>query len=212
VRNGKCSVILNYPNPSLFSKRNPDKKGDKFIMMYPGSLNFHQGVDIAVKAFALIRDQIPKAEFHIYGGGESKNYIEKLISELSLEERVLMKEVLPHWKIAESMATSDLGIVPKRNDFFGGEAFSTKILEFMSIGIPVIVSGTTIDRYYFNESIVKYFRPGDEKDLAQSMLLMFRDSKERKRLAENASKFVVEFSWDKKKHEYLNLVDRLVNG
>ena len=42
-------------------------------------------------------------------------------------------------QIAEVMANADLGIVPKRNDPFGGEAFSTKILEFMSLGIPIVV-------------------------------------------------------------------------
>jgi glycosyltransferase involved in cell wall biosynthesis len=44
------------------------------------------------------------------------------------------------------MENADLGVVPKRNDPFGDEAFSTKILEFMAMGVPVIVSETRIDR------------------------------------------------------------------
>ncbi len=47
------------------------------------------------------------------------------------------------------MSKADLGIVPKRAAGFGDEAFSTKILEFMALGVPVIASETQIDRYYF---------------------------------------------------------------
>jgi len=42
---------------------------------------------------------------------------------------------------------ADLGIVPKRKDNFGNEAFSTKILEFMAMSVPVIVSDTMVDKF-----------------------------------------------------------------
>ncbi len=38
------------------------------------------------------------------------------------------------------MWRADLGVVPKRAEGFGNEAFSTKILEFMACGVPVLVS------------------------------------------------------------------------
>ena len=53
---------------------------------------------------------------------------------------------MPIDQIAEVMANADLGIIPKKNDPFGGEAFSTKTLEFMSLGIPIILSRTKIDK------------------------------------------------------------------
>ena len=57
---------------------------------------------------------------------------------------------------------ADLGIVPKRSIGFGNEAFSTKILEFMAMGIPVIVPDTEVDTYYFDEKVAKFFRANDE--------------------------------------------------
>ena len=110
------------------------------------------------------------------------------------------------------MATADIGLVPKRNDSFGGEAFSTKILEFMSLGVPIIVSRTKIDTYYFNDSVVKFFVPDDVNDLADSMLKMSKDQNLRKNLAENALKFVEDFGWEKRKEDYLGLADRLTTG
>ena len=113
-------------------------------------------------------------------------------------------------KIAEVMADADIGIIPKRNDGFGGEAFSTKTLEFMSLGVPIIVSKTKVDEFYFNETIVKFFEPGNENDLADAMILLAKDKKLRDSLAENALRFVQENQWEVRKHIYLDLVDSLV--
>ena len=107
------------------------------------------------------------------------------------------------------MAHADLGIIPKRNDQFGGEAFSTKTLEFMASGVPIIVAKTKVDKYYFNDSLVKFFEPENVKDLADAMLTMVRDEELRDRLSNNGFEFVKNISWNKKKIEYLDLVDGL---
>jgi glycosyltransferase involved in cell wall biosynthesis len=212
VTSDKCSVILNYPDQFIFYKRNKNRNDGKFIIIYPGTFGWHQGIDIAIKGFAAIKDQAPNAEFHVYGRGPERQAIANMIDELNLQDRVVLKDPLPISQIADIMANADLGIVPKRNDPFGGEAFSTKILEFMSLGIPVIVSATTIDKHYFNDSVVKFFTPEDEVDLAQCMLTLINDKELRTRIADNALKFVEDFSWDKKKYEYLDLVDSLLEN
>jgi glycosyltransferase involved in cell wall biosynthesis len=181
-------------------------------MIYPGTLGWHQGLDIAIKAFAKIKDQIPQAEFYIYGRGTERDNLVKLIAELHLDNMVFLKDGMPINKIAEVMANADLGIVPKRNDPFGGEAFSTKILEFMSLGIPVIVSRTKIDNYYFNDSVVKFFNPEDVNDLAQAMLSLIQNKELRDNLRDNALCFVEDYRWSKKKNEYFNLVDSLTKN
>jgi glycosyltransferase involved in cell wall biosynthesis len=207
--NGKCTAILNYPDPDIFYRRPKEKNNGKFIIIYPGTLNWHQGVDIAIKAFAIIKDQAPEAEFHIHGEGSSKRSLENLVSSLGLENRVFFKNYLPVDKIAEVMANADLAVVPKRADSFGNEAFSTKILEFMALGVPVIVSDTNIDRHYFNDSVVKFFHSGNERDLAKSMLLLIKDQALRERLVKNAFEYVGKNNWGLKKQDYLDLIDSI---
>jgi glycosyltransferase involved in cell wall biosynthesis len=206
----KCSTVLNYPDPYLFYPRHGKKENGKIVMMFPGTLNWHQGLDIAIKAFNIIKTKTPEAEFHIYGTGGEKDDLVTLVQDLGLQDSVLFKGVLSLDKIVEVMATADIGIVPKRNDSFGGEAFSTKILEFMSLGVPLIVSRTKIDTYYFNDSVVKFFTPEDVDSLAEAMLTMSKNQHMRKTFAENALKFIGNFCWEKRKEDYLNLVDRLV--
>jgi glycosyltransferase involved in cell wall biosynthesis len=209
VTQPKCSVIMNYPDQAVFYGRERDRNDKRFVIIYPGSLNWHQGLDIAVRAFASIKDQIPEADFHIYGRGPEKSNLIELVEKLGVQERVLIKGTVPLDEIADIMANADLGIVPKRGSSFGGEAFSTKILEFMSLGVPVIASATKIDKYYFNDSVLKFFKSEDEKDLAEAILLLVKDSQLRSNLVKNASEFVKEYSWDTKKRIYLDLVDNL---
>ena len=208
----KSTVILNYPDPTIFFPRTKKRDDDKFIMIYPGTLNWHQGLDLAIKAFSIIKEKVQKAEFHIYGCGGDVDNLKVMIEKLDLGNKVLLKPHIPIDQVAEVMANADLGIIPKRDDPFGGEAFSTKILEFMSLGVPVIVSKTKIDKYYFTNLVVKFFEPENESDLAEAILEMIKNPELRKTLAQNAMKFVEEYSWEKRKYEYLNLVDRLTNS
>lgn len=110
------------------------------------------------------------------------------------------------------MAEADLGIVPKRDDTFGGQAFSTKILEFMSLGVPVLIAETKVDNFYFTESVVKFFKPDDVNDLAYCMISLIRDKNMRDRLAHNALTFAAEFIWEKKRAEYFSLVDGFISA
>jgi glycosyltransferase involved in cell wall biosynthesis len=181
-------------------------------MLYPGTLNQHQGLDIAIRAFAKISRQVPQAEFRIYGDGPSKEELVNLVRQLGIATQVLMLPLSPIQEIARLMETACLGIVPKRKDNFGNEAFSTKILEFMAMGVPVIVSDTMIDKFYFNNSIVKFFRSGDENDLARCMLEMIENPKLRQQQVANASRFVETVDWNAKQREYLDLVDGMAQG
>jgi len=110
------------------------------------------------------------------------------------------------------MEGANLGVVPKRKDNFGNEAFSTKILEFMAMGVPVVVADTTIDKYYFDDSVVKFFSGGSPSDLANKMLEIIRNPAARLQQIENASRFVEKIDWDVKQHEYLALVDGLIGA
>jgi len=213
VRREKCTSIRNYPDADLFFQR-PRARGDgKFVVMYPGTLNFHQGLDVAIRAFAQIKDTIPEAEFHIYGEGPERARLIELVDILGLSGKVLFKPVMPYSQIAQVMADANVAVVPKRSSScFGNEAASTKIFEFMAVGVPVIVSRTEIDSYYFDGSLVKFFESENEADLAESILLLYRNQGLRKQLASNAANYAQKNSWQSKKLQYLHLVDSLAMG
>ena len=208
----KCSVILNYVDQKIFQPSARAKYLGAPIILFPGGLQWHQGLDIAIRAFATLSRKLPDAQFHIYGDGSSKPGLVALVSQLGLSERVKFYDPLTLHQIAEVMATAHLGIVPKRADSFGNEAYSTKIMEFMSLGVPVVVSRTRIDEFYFNDSVVRFFESGNETDLADAMFKVLTDVKLRESMIRNASEYVMRHNWERHKIDYLRLVDSLIAG
>jgi glycosyltransferase involved in cell wall biosynthesis len=210
--NGKCSVFINNVDSRIFCPRPRTRHDDKIIILFPGGLQWHQGLDIAIRAFRKIRTQLPNAEFHIYGDGNMKDNLLKLTAELALTDAVRFFNPLPVRQIAGIMADADLGVVPKRADSFGNEAYSTKIMEFMSLGIPTVVSSTRIDRFYFDDSVVRFFESGNVDALGDAMLEIIRDRQLRRRMAAKGLDYVARNNWDSRRLAYLDLVDLLVSG
>jgi len=111
--------------------------------------------------------------------------------------------------VARIIASADVGVVPKRADGFGNEAFSTKVLEFMACGVPVIVARTKVDDYYFRDTQVRFFTPGSDDDLAVQMRWAFEQRDERARIAAAGHDYAREQQWEKHEGAYFSIVDRL---
>lgn len=211
VPEDKCEAILSVPDRSIFRRSGRTRTDGKIVVLYPGTLSWHQGLDIAIRGFARIRNVVPGAEFHIYGTGPEQEALRRLVDELGLGDRVKFNAPRTLWEIARIMENADLGIVPKRDDALGNEAFSTKTLEFMAMGVPVVIAATKVDCYYLDESVVKFFTPGNERSLAAALLTVIKDVAFQKALAERASRFVARNDWESNKNKYLNIMSRLVN-
>ena len=209
ARREKCSVFINHVDGRIFYPRQPARLDSKPVIMFPGGLQWHQGVDIAIQAFAKLRRRLPDAEFHIYGDGNRKPELVALAQELGLNGSVRFFSPLRIGQIADVMAGADLGVVPKRADSFGNEAYSTKIMEFMSLGVPTVVSSTKIDRYYFDDSVVRFFESGNPDALAGAMFDVLSNDELRRGMVARASEYVARNSWDTRKNDYLKLVDSL---
>ena len=153
----------------------------------------------------------PHAEFHIYGEGPLKQQLVDLSHSLKLESKVFFKGMISSDEIPPVMASADAGIVPKRNDFFGGDAFSTKTLEFMALGVPIILARTRIDSLYFNDTVVRFFSPDDISDLANAMREFLSNKQARTVQASKAKRLANLNNWESKKNIYLNIVDHLIN-
>jgi len=203
----KCSVIMNAPYPPLFEKaRDVVKKNKRFTMIYPGSLNEHFGVDIAVRGVALIKKEIPDLLFIIYGRGRQEEMLRNLIVSLGIKDNVMFNAPVTRDEIPEIIASSDIGIVPKRGGIFPDEALSSKLLEYVYLHKPVVVSRTPIAQYYFDDSIVKFFTPEDEEDFARCVIELYKNPEEMKRLSENCDKFNNTHSWDIYRAEYFKIL------
>jgi glycosyltransferase involved in cell wall biosynthesis len=208
----KCSVFINYVNQDLFCPRPHAAHGDKRIIMFPGGLQWHQGLDIAIRAMPAVLKKIPTAEFQIHGEGNMKDELVELVRDLGLTGSVRFFEPRSLSEIAKVMSQADLGIVPKRADSFGNEAYSTKIMEFMSLGVPLVVSSTKIDHFYFNDSVVRFFESGNPDALAEAIVEVLGNDELRRRMVASALEYAAQNSWQRRQGDYLELVDALIEN
>jgi len=209
----KCSVFLNHIDSAVFYRRTRTRDDQRFIIVFPGTWQWHQGLDIAIEALGLLKDRVPEAELHIYGGGGgsgTEEYLAGLANQLGLNGRVKFCGDVSLDAIAEVMANADIGIVPKRADSFGNEAYSTKIMEYMSQGLPVVASNTKIDQFYFDEAVVRFFPSGDSRAMADAILAIKDNPTLRESLVRNGLDYAKANDWEHRKSAYLDLVDSLV--
>jgi glycosyltransferase involved in cell wall biosynthesis len=211
VSKQRCSVVMNSVDLEIFSKHPRTRTDERIVVLFPGSLQWHQGVDLAIRAFADLKEAVPDAEFHIYAGsgGDKRESLNKLVRDLQVEASVKFCDGVSLDEMPAIMANADIGVVPKRADGFGNEAYSTKIMEFMSQGVPVVVSRTKVDTHNFEEGTVHFFPPGDTQALTCAMRDVIDSKQLRDTLTRNGYKYCEKYSWSEKKKEYLGLVDTL---
>ncbi|PKN67989.1 MAG: hypothetical protein CVU54_15750 [Deltaproteobacteria bacterium HGW-Deltaproteobacteria-12] len=207
----KFSTMMNVPDENLFqlSTARKPQLAEARILFYHGSFEEHFGVDTLIKAMPLVKRQMPQIQLYLYGGGRLYSTMISLAKELGLDDCVHFQGSVPFYELPEILKKAEMGIVPTKAAVFSDEALSMKSLEYMTLGIPIVISGTTAHRYYYNDGMVKFFQPEDEKDLAEKIIALCKDNAERNRLVDNANIFLESHGWSCVKEDYYKIIDQV---
>jgi glycosyltransferase involved in cell wall biosynthesis len=209
VARQKITVLMNLPNAGLFNSlaMKKDKDTEVFRIVYHGTIAHRLGIDLILKAVAKVTDCIP-AELWIYGAGDYLSEMIALASELNLEHKVhFSRTFFPVEQIPEIVAPMDLGIIAnRRNVACDKYMLPVKLLEYVYMGVPVVAPRLDIIARYFDDSMVRYYEPENIEQMAKSILDLFNDKNERKRLARTASLFYQKHDIRAQAECYLNLL------
>ncbi len=209
----KFSILLNLPDPNVFRKEIPravHRQGEPFRLIYHGIVTRRNGLETAIRAIDLARQSVP-VEMEIIGGGDDVPRLQRLVKELGLEGTVSlsggyipMDELMPH------LSRAHFGLVTLLYDEVTRHMLPTKLLEYVSLGIPVAVARTETIQTYFDDDMVRYYTPGDETELARIIVELYQNPEERERLVSSAERFNTLYSWDNQKKDYYRLIDSLL--
>lgn len=208
----KCSVFINNVDSRIFYPRKRTRMDDRQVILFHGSLSRHQGVDLVIRAMPAVLAHVPRAELHVYGSGSEKENLKQLAAQLGLQNCVQLNPPVMLGEIPQIVANADVGVVAKRADSFGNLAYSTKILEFMSQGVPVVLSRTKIDQYYFDDTVARFFTSGDVPGLADALITVLTNTELNHSLKTNATKLVAKSNWETRRPAYFRIVDALCIG
>ena len=189
VEEKKCTSVINFVDRDLFSPKGrvgSEKKNGCFTIIYHGSCTEHHGLDVAIKAIELLKDRISSLKFLIYGEGYYLETVKNLIVSKGLERLIEMREFVPIVEVPRILNEADIGVVPKKDGLFVGEALSTKLFQYVAMGIPAVVSRTVAEKRYFDEDEVKFFTPDDPEDMARKIYEYYQNPQERAVFAQRA--------------------------
>jgi len=209
----KCSVIMNLPYAGVFKRRSKITKTSKdFLLSYHGNLNETTGVDIAIRAVAITKKEIPSIHLQIIGEGRDTELLKKLVRDLNVHENISFYPPVSIPEVPKIIGRADAGLDPKHDGIYAGETLSVKVMEYLGIGLPAIVSKTVAADQYFKDGCVLFFKPGDEKDLARCIIKVYRDPKLLKSLSEKSNQFNRKYNWEQNKKVYFKILDSLVQS
>jgi glycosyltransferase involved in cell wall biosynthesis len=213
IPDNKISVILNFPDLKIFNNRDfvkEPKSDNSFTLLYPGTLNKHCGLDIAIQAVNLVKNEIRSLKFLIYGRGTELSRLKQMVNDLGLQDIIYFHTPVPLDSIPKIIGNADIGIALLSGyDDYSQQALNVKLFEFLSMGLPAIATRTKSIEYYLNEQTVMLSKPNDPVDVARCIRELYADSAKREELRENGLKFIEKNNSDVQMSNYLEIINGL---
>jgi glycosyltransferase involved in cell wall biosynthesis len=207
----KLSVLMNLPDPAIYGSPPPAAaRGDHpFTLVYHGTLAERYGLDLAIRALAIARRELP-VRLILHGRGDPLVALRALAAELGETDHVeFSTERLPSEDLPALLRRADAAIVPYRRDVFTDGILPTKLMEYVALDIPTIVTRTPVVEEYFNDTMVRFVPADDVDALAAAIVELGRDPDRRAEIARNAARFRERHDWSRNAAEYVAMVRAL---
>jgi len=206
----KLSVLMNLPDPAIYGPTAAAPRADApFTLVYHGTLTERYGLDVALRAMALARQELP-LRLIIHGHGDLADVLPGLAAELGIADDVeFSTRRLPSEELPALLRRAHAAVVPYRRDIFTDGILPTKLMEYVALGIPAIVSRTPVVEEYFDDSMVRFVPADDAEALAAAMVELGRDPARRAEIARNAAQFGERHAWPRTAAEYVAMVREL---
>ncbi len=183
------SIIPNAISSPSITKKDVESAPKHIVSV--GRLCPFKGFDTLIYAFSNLHQYHPKLMLTIYGEGQERENLEKLIISLNLEDKVFLPGTIKN--IQEALITSDLFIFPSHY-----EGFPNALCEAMAVGLPVIASNCSGNIDIVQDGIDgRLFPVGDTEALTQLTIDLLKDPNQRMKLAQNAKKICDRFHPDR---------------
>jgi len=204
----KVEVIHNFIDVSRYQglfnedlRKSYAPKGEK-LMVHVSNFRPVKRVDDIVKAFSLVRKQMP-VRLLLVGDGPERHKIQTLCQQLGTCTDVIMLGKLK--KPEQILAISDLYIQASESESFG-----LSILEGMACGVPAVATDVGGVPEVLEDGVSGLLSPmGDAESLAENALSILRDEKKLSQYKINALKRAMDFDTANILPQYERLYDML---
>ena len=186
------AVVMNTPeeeSPEPLS-HDPDSR----MLIFAGTVAYRYGLDDVVEAMAMCRDSIAGLSLRVIGVGEDLESLVRLADRRGVALEVVGR--VPWTAVRRRQEGAWAGVNVPKPDALGELSFSNKVVEWISVGLPVVASRTSTLEAYFPASCLEYVIGGDPESIAEGLIRLHRWSAEDRRTRVDAARRALEaISW-----------------
>ncbi|MEZ4388473.1 MAG: glycosyltransferase family 4 protein [Candidatus Krumholzibacteriia bacterium] len=188
-----------------FALAEPPPRDDPPLVVCWSRLRRYKSTDVAIRAFADIHAELPRARMLVMGRGPDEPRLRRLVQQLDLAERVAFTGHLPWDELVRTLHRAAICLNPSPKEGWG-----LTVVEANQCGVPVIAS----DRPGLRDSVrdgqtgvlVPY---GDHHAMAQAALGLLHDQDLWACYSDAARAWAGSFSWPRCVAESLALWERV---
>jgi glycosyltransferase involved in cell wall biosynthesis len=196
---GRINIVPNAAKANFHPLTDAEKEavksrltGGKDYFIYAGAIHPRKNLMNLLKAFSVFKKK-QKSNWKLVLAGRLAWKYKEIVEGLQTykyREDVIQTGYLQEKELAEVMGAAYGLIYPSL-----WEGFGVPVLEAMSSGIPAITSGNSAMEEIAKDAAL-YADPGDYNDIAEKMILLYKDESLRSTLVEKGKKRAAGYSWD----------------
>ena len=206
----KVTVVMNSLDERLLPDLESPGEGDGSRVVYHGTVTPHYGVVMLVEAVARARAHVPGITLEIYGEGDALDAVRARAAELGIDSIVtIANEYLPQRDVLSRVRGASVGVVPNLPIRINEYALSSKLLEYVALGIPAVCADLPTLRAHFSPDEALFFTAGDVESLSSAFVASLGDPGAASRRAEAARGRYEEYRWAIQSKRYIDVLDAL---
>jgi glycosyltransferase involved in cell wall biosynthesis len=199
------SIVYNAVDDSLLPMQVSDKFPDP-VITYFGRLKKYKSVDHLLKAFAMVKKEIPNAKLWLMGRGDFQPYLENLANELGIIDSTKFFGFVSEEDKIKYLSLSHIAVNTSIKEGWGitnieANACGTLVISSNSPGLR--------DSVNIGQSGLIY-EYGNIEDLSSKIIDLLKNRSEFENLSHGAVDWAKLFTWNKSAEEMLKVINKLI--
>jgi glycosyltransferase involved in cell wall biosynthesis len=208
---GDVFVVRSAPDLERFRPLPPDTSiagGRAYLLAYLGVMGPQDGVDHALRALRILRDQRDDWRAVFIGEGDVLPQMRSLATELGLDGDVQFAGRLPDEDVIRILSSADVCLAPDPQNPLNDVSTMNKIVEYMALARPIVSYDLVEARVSAGDAAI-YAASNDERSFAAAIGELLDDPARRARMGEaGRRRLETSLSWSHSERELLRAYER----
>jgi glycosyltransferase involved in cell wall biosynthesis len=215
----KVILVPNSVRKQFYTNVKTDKAiiqrfSNNFTLLYIGDTGLRRGLQTAIQALPFILKKIKNIELVIVGKSTTDPILKKLVNDLNISNHVVFEGWQDQKLFPSYILASDIGISPLIRSKHHDLAYANKLFQYMSLGLPVLVSDAIAQKKLINESKSGMVHiEKDAQDFAKKVIQMYDNKDLYRTFEKNTREFITtKFNWQLTAEDLIKMYKELTKS